>query len=170
MIIRFCIKCAYSYISNSMSVSFSSTVNCPPGTYQTTRIDTQLSADDSQSSIVVPQCTECPVGYYQPDQGQTSCDMCPPGSTSTTTGSTSCLCAPHHYSNTGYSPCTPCPQGTYSLIDGSTACINCNILSADVPTSICPVISITTTSKCKISHIYDSNLYIVNLLIISRTH
>ena len=67
--------------------------NCPPGTYHghTTRDDTQLSADDSQSSIVVPQCTECPVGYYQPDQGQISCDMCPPGSASTTPGSTSCL-------------------------------------------------------------------------------
>ena len=31
------------------------------------------------------------MGYYQPDQGQISCDMCPPGSTSTTPGSTSCL-------------------------------------------------------------------------------
>ena len=66
--------------------------SCPPGTYhgQTTQDGTQLLANDSQSSIVVPQCTECPVGYYQPDQGQTSCEICPPGSTSTTTGSTSC--------------------------------------------------------------------------------
>ena len=121
------------------------TANCPPGTYQTTRVDTQLSDDDSQSRIVVPQCTECPVRYYQLDQGQISCDMCPPGSTSTTPRSTSCLCAAHHYSSTGYMPCTRCPQGTYSLADGSTICINCNMSSTDVPTSICPVTS--TTSK-----------------------
>ena len=144
------------------------TADCPPGTYQTTRIDTQLSAGDSQSNIVVPQCTECPAGYYQPDQGQTSCDMCPPGSTSTTIGSTSCLCAPNHYSSTGYIPCTPCPQGAYSLADGSTVCINCSMASTDVPTSICPVISITTTSKYNYMITY---LYTVILIImISGTH
>ena len=115
------------------------TANCPPGTYQTT--------DDSQNSVVVPQCTECPVGYYQPDQGQTNCELCPLGSTSTTPGSTSCLCTPHHYSNTGYIPCTPCPQGTYSLSDGSTACTDCNMSSPNVPTSLCPGSVISTTSK-----------------------
>ena len=123
------------------------TANCPPGTYQTTRVDTQLSADDSQSSIVVPQCTDCPVGYYQPDQGQISCDKCPPGSTSLTKGSRTCilLCRPHHYSSNGYEPCTPCPPGSYTLVNGSTACIDCSMLSTNVPTSICPPIN--TTSK-----------------------
>ena len=122
------------------------TANCAPGTYQTTRVDTQLSADDSQSSIVVPQCTKCPVGYYQPDQGQISCDECPPGSTSFTTGSRSCVvwCPPSYYSSTRYEPCTPCPQGTYTLVNGSTACLNCSMSSSDVPTSICPAV---TTSK-----------------------
>ena len=50
-----------------------------------------MSANDNQSSIVGPQCMECPMGYYQPDQGQISCNMCPHGSTSTTPGSISCL-------------------------------------------------------------------------------
>ena len=115
--------------------------NCPPGSYQTTQVDTQLS-NDGQSSIV-PQCTECPVGYYQPDQGQVSCEQCPPGSTSITEGSRSCLplCAPHYYSSAGVEPCTPCPQGTYTLANGSTACINCSVLSTDVPTSICPTVT-----------------------------
>ena len=117
------------------------TANCPPGTYQTTRVDTQLSADESQSSIVIPQCTECPVGYYQADQGQINCDKCPPGSTSITSGSRSCLCAAHHHSSTGYIPCTPCPQGSYSLANGSTACVNC---SMSTPTSIC---SLRSTGK-----------------------
>ena len=123
------------------------TANCPPGTYQTTRVDTQLSAVDSQSRIVVPQCIECPVGYYQPDQGQITCDICPPGSTSITQGSRSCLflCAPHYYSSTGYEPCTSCPQGSYALTYGSTACIDCSMASTDVATSICPIVS--TTSK-----------------------
>ena len=106
-----------------------------------------MSADDSQSSIAVPQCKECPVGYYQPDQGQANCDICPPGSTSTTLGSTNCLCAPHHYSSTGYIPCTPCPQGTYSLADGSTACTNCSVSSPNYPTSKCSDPVISTTSK-----------------------
>ena len=128
-------------------VTFVLTVNCPPGTYQTTRVDRQLSADESQNSIIVPQCTKCPVGYYQPDQGQISCDECPPGSTSITIGSRSCVlwCTPNYYSSTGYEPCSPCPQGSYTLINGSTACINCSMSSINVPTSICPVIS--TTSK-----------------------
>ena len=119
------------------------TANCPPGTYQTTRVDTRLSAVDSQSRIVVPQCTECPVGYYQSDQGQITCDICPPGSTSITQGSRSCilLCAPHYYSSTGFEPCTPCPEGSYALANGSTTCSNCNTSSTDVPTSICPIIS-----------------------------
>ena len=136
------------------------TANCPPGTYQTTRVDTQLLADGSQNSIVVPQCTECPVGYYLPDQGQTNCEMCPPGSTSTTPGSTNCLCAPHHYSNTGYIPCTPCPQGTYSLTDGSTACINCNMSSSNVPISICPGPVISTTSKY-IMYMYATDYFVL---------
>ena len=122
------------------------TANCPPGTYQTTRIDTQLSADDSQSSVIVPQCTECPVGYYQRDQGQTNCDKCPFGSTSLTTGSRNCVlwCPPHYYSNTGYEPCSPCPQGSYALVNASTACTNCSMSSVNVPTSICPIISTTS--------------------------
>lgn len=121
--------------------------NCHPGTYQTTRVDTQLSDDDAQSNIIVPQCTECPVGYYQPNQGQISCDKCPPGSTSLTEGSRSCVlsCPPNYYSSTGYEPCSICPQGSYTLINGSTACINCSMSSSNVPTSLCPVIS--TTSK-----------------------
>ena len=125
--------------------SFTFTVNCPPGTYQTTRIDRQLSADDSQSSIVVPQCTECPVGYYQPDQGQISCDKCPDGSTTLTRGSRRCLCAQNHYSSTGYEPCTPCPQRSYTLSNASTACISCSMASTNFPTSIC--LSVPTTSK-----------------------
>ena len=126
--------------------NFVLTVNCPPGTYQTTRVDRQLSADESQSSIVVPQCTECPVGYYQPDQGQISCDKCPLGSTSFTKGSRSCVpwCAPNYYSSTGYEPCSPCTQGSYTLVNGSTACINCSVSSTNVPASICPVVSITS--------------------------
>ena len=127
------------------------TANCPPGTYQTTRVDTRLSAVDSQSRIVVPQCTECPVGYYQSDQGQITCDICPPGSTSITTGSRSCilLCAQHYYSSTGFEPCTPCPEGSYALANGSITCINCNTSSTDAPTSICPIIStaVSTTSE-----------------------
>ena len=125
--------------------SFVLIANCPPGTYQTMRVDTQLSADDSQSSIVVPQCTQCPVGYYQPDQGQISCDKCPLGSTSTTPGSRTCLCAPHHYSSTGYIPCSPCPVGSYSLTTGSTNCTDCSISSLNISTFLCPTVS--TTSK-----------------------
>ena len=124
-------------------------VNCPPGTYQTTRVDRQLLDDDAQSNVIVPQCSECPVGYYQPNQGQNSCDKCPPGFTSFTEKSRSCVssCPPNYYSSTGYEPCTICPQGSYTLINGSTACINCSMSSVNVnvPTSIHPVAS--TTSK-----------------------
>ena len=77
---------------------------------------------------ITPQCVSCSIGYYQDEQGQTTCKECPVGYTTITTAACFCikLCSPGNFSENGMEPCKPCPSGTYSTNLGSTSCFNCN--------------------------------------------
>jgi len=79
-------------------------------------------------------CVGCEIGYYQDEQGQSSCEMCPIGSSTEAVGSSSskqCLasCAPGSYSESGLNkqnqPCQLCPKGTYSSFNGTKVCKSC---------------------------------------------
>lgn len=49
------------------------------------------------------------IGYYQPLEGQETCDQCPAGFSCNTTSSE--LCTDGDVSPLGYADCTSCPQG-----------------------------------------------------------
>ncbi|XP_078695719.1 CUB and sushi domain-containing protein 3-like, partial [Branchiostoma floridae x Branchiostoma belcheri] len=88
---------------------------CPPGSYSITR--------------VVP-CTKCDVGYYQEQEGLTSCNQCNSSFSTLSIGSTSesdCkeFCQPGTYSDNGFAPCLPCPRRYYQPSTGQQLCLLC---------------------------------------------
>jgi hypothetical protein len=72
-------------------------------------------------------CTACPLGQYQPNEGQTRCFTCDSGSFSDNAGAAVCTpCAAGLFGNTtGLSSCTPCTIGTFTDITGQIACEPC---------------------------------------------
>ena len=105
--------------------------SCPTGSYQVLAKEKVVKDDGSLIRYIVPKCTQCPVGYYQDVQSQTTCKKCPPGYTVLTTGARfkdSCIkqCSPGEFSPMGIAPCEACPTGTYSFKNGSTSCLNCS--------------------------------------------
>ena len=93
----------------------------------------QRMVDDDGQVLqqITPECVSCSIGYYQDEQGQTTCKRCPVGYKTTITGArfkSNCikLCSPGNFSNNGLEPCKPCPSGMYSVGMGSTSCFNCN--------------------------------------------
>jgi len=81
-----------------------------------------------------PTCQECPVGFFQDDEGMTECEPCPEFHSTLQSGSTKqsqCLsqCVAGHFSITGLNspgdPCQPCPLGTYNDVNGSSECETC---------------------------------------------
>ncbi|XP_078611237.1 uncharacterized protein LOC144881802 isoform X2 [Branchiostoma floridae x Branchiostoma japonicum] len=88
---------------------------CPPGSYSNTR--------------VVP-CTKCDIGYYQEQEGHTSCNRCNASFSTMTIGSTSgsdCkeFCPAGTYSDNGFVQCSPCPRRYYQPSIGQQQCLLC---------------------------------------------
>ena len=91
----------------------------------------EIDDDGRVLQLITPECVGCSIGYYQDEQGQTTCKRCPAGYTTTSTGArfkSNCikLCSPGNFSENGLEPCRPCPSGMYSVGMGSTSCFNCN--------------------------------------------
>ena len=87
--------------------------------------------DERVVQLTTPECVSCSIGYYQDEQGQTSCKKCPAGYTTNTDSArfkSNCikLCSPGNFSENGLEPCKPCPSGMYSIGMGSTSCFDCN--------------------------------------------
>ena len=61
-------------------------MSCPPGSYQILTNERLVNDDGTVIQYVEPKCMECPIGYYQDEQGQPRCKKCPPGYSTSTTG------------------------------------------------------------------------------------
>lgn len=90
-------------------------VGCPVGTY-------------FNSTTLL--CTQCPLGYYQPSEGQTSCIQCSDAKTTITPGAVSSaecydVCKPGYQYKDG--SCTPCGNGFYQPDSGKTYCLACAV-------------------------------------------
>ena len=105
--------------------------SCPPGSYQISVLQRQIDNDGRVVQHTTPECVRCSIGYYQDEQGQTTCKKCPAGYTTDTDGArfkSKCikLCSPGSFSENGLEPCKTCPSGMYSIGMGSTSCFSCN--------------------------------------------
>ena len=123
--------------------------NCPPGSHQVADVRRVVDENDGRiTRYMIPKCVICPVGYYQNEQGHTTCKQCPPGYTTVTNGAHMlyeclALCSPGEYSQDGVEPCLTCPNETHSFTNGSTTCYNCSDESYQL---LCPLHKI---SKCE---------------------
>ena len=104
-------------------------VSCPPGKYQVSTAERIVGDDGRVTRFTTPKCVECAVGYYQDEQGKSTCKPCPVGHTTLTTGVRlieGCVrqCSPGTFSQNGLEPCTKCSNGTHSFNYGSTFCVN----------------------------------------------
>ena len=105
--------------------------SCPSGSYQISMLQRKIDNDGRVVQLTTPECVSCSIGYYQDEQGQTSCKKCPVGYTTITDSArfkSNCikLCSPGTFSENGLEPCKPCPSGMYSIGMGSISCFNCN--------------------------------------------
>jgi len=122
----------YVIISTAINITIVFSVNCPPGSYQVQDIKKVTDENDGHiTQYMAPQCVSCPVGYYQDEQGHTTCKQCPSGYTTLTNGASipdECLmqCSPGEYSQNGLQPCLTCPNETHSFINGSKSCYSCS--------------------------------------------
>ncbi|XP_071963390.1 uncharacterized protein [Antedon mediterranea] len=131
-------------------------VNCPPGSY---RGNNNLPA----------VCQQCPVGFYQPKEGQTECLKCD-GYINSDVGSRHCLnCPPGSYRGKD-AVCEQCAHGFYQPKRGQTECLKCDgYTEADIGSRICsdiPLSSSTPQSKEELNIIefIESNLaYIIGV-------
>ena len=94
-------------------------------------VQRQLNDNGNVAQLIRPECVTCSIGYYQDEQGQTTCKKCPDGHTTLTTGGrfmSDCvkLCSAGNFSENGIQPCMACPNGMYSTGMGSTSCFDCN--------------------------------------------
>jgi len=116
------------------------TVSCPPGSYQVLTHERLVDDDGRVNRFMAPKCIECPIGYYQDEQGQPRCKKCPPGYSTITTGVRQQSdfikqCPPGMFSRTGVEPCVKCPRGTHSITNGSAFCFSCY---ENAKESLCP--------------------------------
>ncbi|KFD52311.1 hypothetical protein M513_06874, partial [Trichuris suis] len=76
-------------------------------------------------------CELCPVGWFQHEPGQLSCQRCAQDSTTTGPGAsrrTDCKksCSPGHFYGLSRGQCEPCGFGFYQPASGSFQCIRCD--------------------------------------------
>jgi len=95
------------------AVSSADCKQCPAGKHHRTVPYVEFMANKISSV-----CTDCPVGQYQDDSGQTSCVTCPNGWETAEVGKTACqTCAPGKYNDNNDGQCAYCPVGRYSMDD-----------------------------------------------------
>lgn len=106
------------YCPNNQTSGSPTSYKCPAGSYCPTN-----------SKIA----KKCEVGYYQPNEGQSSCLNCPAGSyCDGTDTSTYIACIVGYYCplNTRYSTEYPCPEGTYNDLTSKTQSSDCKACPA----------------------------------------
>ena len=98
---------------NSMQPFFSF-CGCPPGSIQT-------------GSYLGLPCSQCPVGTFQNEAGQSTCVSCALGQFQSQPGATTCTqCSGGSFQNSsGSSACILCGQGTFQDNSASSACSQC---------------------------------------------
>ncbi|CAJ0918182.1 unnamed protein product, partial [Mesorhabditis belari] len=89
-------------------------------------------APGSRFSAEHSECQLCPIGFYQPLNGQSECITCGAGKTTMVEGSTSgeeCKddCPPGHLFDLIVSQCRPCGFGFYQPSGGSFECSACGV-------------------------------------------
>ena len=93
------------------------------------------------------ECKSCPSGFYQDEEGQTSCKQCSHGMPGVglegayNMAQCHSQCVPGTYSRTGLRPCVPCQRGTYQPSYGRTTCLSCP-----------PGVTTVTTGSANFSH------------------
>ena len=90
---------------------------CLVGTFQ----------DDGSPKNFVDTCTNCPMGWYQNENGKPYCIGCIPGMFQGQPGNSECSdCVEGKYQDVGSrESCTNCPMGWYQNEDGKPYCIGC---------------------------------------------
>ncbi|KAI8480747.1 hypothetical protein Bbelb_415400 [Branchiostoma belcheri] len=129
-----CLKCSIGLYQDEEAQFQCKT--CPPGTLTidvgarnlTECLD--ICSVGSYSNTRVVPCTKCDVGYYQDQEGQTSCNRCNVSLSTLTIGSISesdCkeFCQAGSYSDNGFVPCLPCPRRYYQPSMGQQQCLTC---------------------------------------------
>ena len=109
---------------------------CPTGTFS---VAGAQSADECLCNAgygfdtQLSECTQCEVGKYKVNTGNTDCTPCPASSTSLpgSTALTQCTCNAG-YTGTNGGTCSACAAGTYKATTGSHACSTCPSLSTSL--------------------------------------
>ena len=155
-------NCYLSTCAAGKYVVQSSCENCPVNTYKTTTTalysdclkcpahSTSPAGSTSRSACLCKagyfrvsandECNDCPSGKYQPNAGQTVCQLCPTGFTTEVVAATSsedCLCPP----GTGQeidavqgAVCRTCSLGTYKAVAGASECKRCPVTKTTLQT------------------------------------
>ncbi|XP_078575446.1 sushi, von Willebrand factor type A, EGF and pentraxin domain-containing protein 1-like isoform X3 [Branchiostoma floridae x Branchiostoma japonicum] len=146
----FCVNCPQGTF---FDVQRGECAACPVGTYQDLEAQLQCDICPSKTSTAtqgsktvkdckakckpgsfspdgLEQCETCQVGYYQPEEGSSSCLSCDGNHTTARRGtrtSKDCgvLCQPGYVSATGLEECYPCPEGYYQERPGMSVCNAC---------------------------------------------
>jgi len=111
---------------------------CPEGFAQdqTGQAECERCIPGKYTSGSNSECSNCPVGRYQPDGASSDCKVCKPGK---------------HQPHTGQESCTECAAGKYQMGFGETSCLACpdGKASASGAPSCCGAGMYTDTSaKC----------------------
>ncbi|KAK7501166.1 hypothetical protein BaRGS_00007651, partial [Batillaria attramentaria] len=81
-------------------------------------------------NVVLRECRSCPVGTYQPREGQVACLVCPEKTSTSTEHARSdadcrAQCLPGSISPTGLERCETCEEGSYQPKYAQTTCLPC---------------------------------------------
>ena len=110
-------------------------VDCPAG--PTFRQTTGHVPTSRASWAGRSDCSDCPYGTFQPEEGQTACrENCSLGHGTEESGRAACLPCPHgKYSDmSNFSTCTVCPFGKYQDQTGQTKCRDDCAAGSYIPT------------------------------------
>jgi len=111
--------------SGVITAVFPATAGCAPGDYINNGACVHASPGTYSSGGALTSATNCPIGYYQPNFGQSSCLPADVGYYVASVGAASEVAAPigSYVSVTGSSAPTPCPSGTTTSSTGQSACV-----------------------------------------------
>jgi hypothetical protein len=139
------------YTGNAFNPYVQACFPCTPGYFQ-------------QSTENFPECTACPIGYYQNMSGQTYCIKCFGNSSTTSSGTKSagrCLCPSDNFGD-GWSTCSKCPdssgsnagarnstecfckKGSYGQAFSNGKCFACDFTSRFQQITNCPIDNLTS--------------------------
>jgi len=129
-----CVTCPVGTFSTLSGNS--ACTQCSPGTYQPGFASVRggpagptacasCSPGSYSNQFAAAACTNCALGYDQPNSGSTSCGSCAAGSYAGATGlsvCTQCTASNAYAPSTGSTACLTCPSGTVSTVTPHTSC------------------------------------------------